>query len=915
MSEYPLAKGFYYGVNYGERGRKGMPPGEIPNQFVPPHSRNKSANRGPQSTIPRYAPNDLSFYANIPVPTSYMCVSCQEDFLGGYDYRAQAGIVHLANHHISPGKKQWTWGNQEFGYAWDRNLTDKDAGGQFAPYIELMAGVYTDNQPDFSFLQPGETKSWNQYWCPIQKIGAAQHANLDAAVSLKLAKGKIHFGVSVTQRITGAKIILSARMRKLFTAICDIAPGQPFVKAVKIPGGIKGTDLLLRLTDQQDTEVIAYQPQTRVQGKVPPPATEPLAPADIASADELFITGLHLEQYRHATRCPTVYWREALRRDPLDSRCNNAMGLWHLKRGEFAAAENFFHRTIQRLTRRNANPYDGEAFYNLGLSLRYLGRTDQAYDAFYKSVWNEAWMAAGYHALAEIDCRRKDWTKALDHLNRSLRYNTDNLRTRNLKVMVLRMLDRAKEAQALLRQTLTLDTLDWWARLLSQQKVDCDWQVRLDIAHDLARAGFAPLAIALLSADAANHSDLPTQNLGVWPMVEYTIGWLWEELGDKESARKHFKQAAALPPDYCFPSRLEDISVLEAAMRANPRDAKAPYYLGNLLYDRRRHGEAIQLWEKSAEVDGAFSIVWRNLGIGYFNISKKPAKARAAYDRAFKVNPNDTRLLFERDQLWKRVGEKPEKRLSELERFPQLVAQRDDLSMELCALLNQIGRHVEAMQLLAKRNFQPWEGGEGGPLGQHVRTQLALGREALAHKDYPCAVSHCENALAAPPNLGEAKHLLANQSDIHYWLGCALDLSREKTRARQHWRAAANSKGDFQGMSVQGFSEMTYYTALACEKLGQKEKAKQLLRNLLAYALRLRKSEAKIDYFATSLPTMLLFDDDLQFRQDTTALFLQALARLGLGQAAKANILLTKVLRRDPNHAPATDLSVRTRPC
>ncbi len=235
--------------------------------------------------------------------------------------------------------------------------------------------------------------------------------------------------------------------------------------------------------------------------------------------------------------------------------------------------------------------------------------------------------------------------------------------------------------------------------------------------------------------------------------------------------------------------------------------------------------------------------------------------------------------------------------------------------MELCALLNQIGRHVEAMQLLAKRNFQPWEGGEGGPLGQHVRTQLALGREALAHKDYPCAVSHCENALAAPPNLGEAKHLLANQSDIHYWLGCALDLSREKTRARQHWRAAANSKGDFQGMSVQGFSEMTYYTALACEKLGQKEKAKQLLRNLLAYALRLRKSEAKIDYFATSLPTMLLFDDDLQFRQDTTALFLQALARLGLGQAAKANILLTKVLRRDPNHAPATDLSVRTRPC
>ena len=129
------------------------------------------------------------------------------------------------------------------------------------------------------------------------------------------------------------------------------------------------------------------------------------------SPDELYITGLHLDQYRHATRCPTLYWREALRRDPLDARCNNALGLWHLKRGEFAEAETYFRRAIERLTRRNANPYDGEAYYNLGLCLRHLGRDDEAYAAFYKAVWNQAWMAAGYHALAEIDCA----PSGLDH--------------------------------------------------------------------------------------------------------------------------------------------------------------------------------------------------------------------------------------------------------------------------------------------------------------------------------------------------------------------------------------------------------------------------------------------------------------------------------------------------------------------
>ena len=128
---------------------------------------------------------------------------------------------------------------------------------------------------------------------------------------------------------------------------------------------------------------------------MPPPATEPPAPDNIASADELFLTGLHLEQYRHATRCPTLYWREALRRDPLDARCNNALGLWHLKRGEFAMAEKHFRQAIDRLTRRNANPADGEAYYHLGLCLRYLDRDEEAYDAFYKALWNQAWQSAG----------------------------------------------------------------------------------------------------------------------------------------------------------------------------------------------------------------------------------------------------------------------------------------------------------------------------------------------------------------------------------------------------------------------------------------------------------------------------------------------------------------------------------------
>jgi tetratricopeptide (TPR) repeat protein len=894
MSDYPLCHGHYYGVDYAARAKDGVPAAEIPADFVPPHCRSKEAAKG----LPSYAPNDLSWYANIPVPTSYMCMGSTEDFFGGYDHAKQAGLVHIANHYIAPGKKQWTWGNHEFGYAWDRNLTDTDG-----PYIELMAGVYTDNQPDFAFLQPGETKTWSQYWYPIRAIGPAQHANLDVALSLHADAKSARLGVSVTAVIPGAVVELMAKGKLIYSVTLELSPAKPLVESVKLPAGTQETDLRLSVRNADGLEIIAYQPKKQVKTPVPPPATEPPPPAEIASTDELYITGLHLEQYRHATRCPTLYWREALRRDPLDSRCNNALGLWHFRRGEFTQAETCFRTAVERLTRRNPNPYDGEPYYNLGLTLRHLGRDTEAYAALYKSAWNMAWQAAAYHALAELDAKKGEWGTALQHLDLALRLNTDNLRARSLKAIVLRRLNRATESETLINETLALDPLDWWARLLKGEALTCDTQTRLDLVLDHARAGLYPEALQLLSGAT------PESFSGTAPLVHYYAAWLYEQTGDVKSAARLRKLAVAASPDYCFPARLEEIAILKSAIAANPKDARAPYYLGNLFYDRRRHAEAIACWEQAVKGEPRNAVAWRNLGIGYFNILHAPKKARAAYDRAIAANPKDARLVYERDQLWKRLGEKPQKRIRELAKRLPLVKSRDDLSVEYCALLNQTGHHADALKIVATRQFQPWEGGEGMAMGQHVRTHLMLGRAALGKGAADTAQRHFAAALASPCNLGESKHLLSNQSDIHYWLGCAEYALGNRDSATFHWMAAATFKGDFQEMSVRAFSEMTYYSALSWEKLGEKAKAKKLLKDLLSYAKGLSKSKAKIDYFATSLPTMLLFDDDLQFRQETTALFLEAQARLGLGETAAAKKLLAEVLKRDPNHALASDLA------
>ena len=480
-------------------------------------------------------------------------------------------VVHIASHHISPGKKQWTWGNHEFGYAWDRNLTDSDG-----PYIELMAGVYTDNQPDFSFLAPGETKTFSQFWYPIQKIGPAKHANVDAAVNCEPGQ----LGICVTRPFPSATIRLLRKGAVIFGEKWDLKPGEPFIRK---NGFHDATELLV--TDRDGQEIVRYSLKPAAKGKPVSAATEPPSPPEVPGNDELYAIGLHLEQYRHATRRPEGYWQEALRRDPLDARCNNAIGLWHLRRSEFQSAERHFRNAIRRITSRNPNPYDGEPYYNLGLCLRYraeesagrdgaTGRSRSssesarpavapylasAYDAFYKSTWNHAWQSASYHAIAELDCLRQDWTKALDHLDRSLRVGTDNLRARDLKAIVLRKLGRDAAAEILIRDTLALDPLDWWARWLMSRSgttmageapgLQCDGQTRLDIALDYARAGFFAEAIEVLSDRLSSHLDPLSQQGeghqadGTAPLVRYYLGWLYQRLGDRREAVTQYRAA------------------------------------------------------------------------------------------------------------------------------------------------------------------------------------------------------------------------------------------------------------------------------------------------------------------------------------------------------------------------------------
>ena len=529
---------------------------------------------------------DISRYKNIPVPTSYMAEKSKYDFVGGYDYGRKAGILHVADHHISPGKKQWTWGCGDFGRAWDRNLTDEDG-----PYIELMTGVYTDNQPDFTWLKPFEEKIVKQYFMPYKAVGQVKNATRDAAVHLSYDGEKAQVIVYATERFPHADIALTAGKDRVLAETASLSPTEIYSRSVPLIGR-KAEELWVTVRAEGRC-LVEYRPDPYELPSVPEPAKAAEAPENVRTCEELYLTGQHIEQYRHATYRPDPYYLEGLKRDPGDIRLNNAYGQLLMRRGQSAEAEPYFRNAIARLTGRNPNPYNSESYYLLGLSLLGQRKEEEAYDVFYKATWSSEQQESAYYYLAAIAAKRGDFTEALAHIERALIKNMHNVKARGLKAYILRKLERDAEALRFAEESLALDPFDFVSgnerATISgsrEQREELRRRMRgfrenyLMAARDYAEAGAYEEAIGMLK-------ECP----GDYPMLAYYEAYYTsclEKQRDEETCRKIrecLQRAEACSPDYCFPNKTEDIAALQFAV-SNGCKARAAYYLGCLLYDK-----------------------------------------------------------------------------------------------------------------------------------------------------------------------------------------------------------------------------------------------------------------------------------------------------------------------------------------
>jgi len=856
---------------------------------------------------------DVSWYKNHDSANSMFAWNYQDDFFAGYDHGKEAGTMSVADHHVVPGKKLWTWGNGPRGRMWDKILTDEDG-----PYIELMVGAYSDNQPDYSWLAPYEVKSFSMYWYPFRDIDGVKNANLDAAVNLDINDRAAKVGFCTTASYSSATVTLQLKDRVLLQEKVTISPGRPYRNRVSLPTDANQYDLKASIS-ANGRELVAYTP-VRLQPKEMPKLVEPPPqPKDISTVEELYLTGLRIEQFHNPTLDPDPYWEEALRRDPCDVRVNTALGILDIKKARFADAEHLLRKALVRLTDRYTTPKDGEPLYYLGLALKAQGRNDEAFDTFYKATWNAPWRAAAYYSLAEIASRRNDWKAALDLVDRSLEANALNIRAINLKAAVLRHTGRAKEALVVLdcaaHKADPLDVRTMMEQWLAGRRGDMRRELQatfrdhpataLETAAEYGSAGLwqdgtSTLLTLIEAAPDKSH---------ISPLAYYYLGHFAERLGDAAKAAEYRRLAVQMSPDYVFPFQWEAIHVLRRAMEVNPQDARAPYYLGNLIFDWQPE-EAAKMWERSAALDPSFAIVHRNLGIAYSHqgTGDAQAKAIASLEKAVSLPIQYAMHFTDLDEIYETAGTAPDKRLALLEANQQVVEQRDDALSRMIGLKVFMGKYDQAIRLMTGRSFAVWEGGSLTVAESWTDAHVLRAQRRIAAKQYKEALADLQAASQIPDNLpSETRGSSGRDAEVAYWTGVAYDGLGDQDKARQAWSQVAPSSGEAQGPARRRFGgrggfgpgEESYWQALSLRRLGDEQKATEMLQQMVKTGTdRLKEG--------TNTESVAPFGGQQSQRSRMAgAHYLAGLGYLGLGDKDKAREELTLALQSSPDHLGA----------
>jgi tetratricopeptide (TPR) repeat protein len=770
---------------------------------------------------------DVSTYRGVLNALSLFARNSQRDFMGVYYEKSDWGIVHVADHREVPGKKTWTWGNDDAGKIWIEKLTEKD--GQ---YVEFQAGRY-ETQMEHQFLAPHRVEHFIEHWYPVTGLGGGfTEATADAALRVKRDGNQVEISGNVNGSFEDAELKVGTDAQEIANKRLNLKPSDAFRESFTIPAG--DTPLTVRLTDKAGRELIRYRSDTPVDGNPEfRPATRPIPdPAAPGSAEQAYVQGLAADKKSNEPAARAEYL-EAVRRDPGFAPAHIALGLSFYRTGEYDQAADHLTQALRR------NPDTGDAHYYLGLTLR----AQHSYEAAAGHLlWN---VRAGYreasarYLLGVMALQLMKFPEAVEHLSQAVRLDPRDLKARTVLAMAERLAGKLDDAQKHIDavvQDLPIDYLALSEQYLIDKARGRDaeaarahqelWRVLgrepdsiLELAFDYWDASRVGQAIDILQQAVDNGSK--------YPMLHYALGYFCGMRKNDPRASTEYAVAAREDPAYVFPHRVEEIAVLRAAVEKNPQDGRAFYYLGNALAATYRTAEAIDAWRAAVRLDPSNAVAHRNLARALWAIDQREP-AVAEYERAIQTASEEFHLYLELGEIVP-----PSRAVALFQGAPAEVRARPVILQSLAAALVEDGRYAAAASLLEKTEFVSGEG-ENGVLQTFRNAHLGLAQQNRQAGRHAQAAAEFLRATEYPHNLGVGRPAMESQAREYVDAARELEAAGKAREAETLWRRAAEEPLKSPAEPGEPWSEHYYFKALALDHVNRKDQARKLYARLAA---------------------------------------------------------------------------------
>jgi tetratricopeptide (TPR) repeat protein len=730
---------------------------------------------------------DMTWLKNYEIYSSVFAVNCVYDFFGAYDVDADRGIVQTADHRRLGGKKAWTWGTWDFGLVSQQNLTDNDG-----PYIEVQSGPLP-TQSDYGMLVPRQEVSWQEYWYPVHGLGDGfEYATKDIAVQTARENDTLKLNIIATGRFPGATCLITRDGRQLLKKTLDLGPENP--KIVTLPQAAQSPVEVTITSGKQQVLALFVTPLPIPKTPEPKPSDLMRKPDEQLTLQEKFLKGRKFDLATNRRRA-REYYEKALAEDEQYSPALRSLAVLDIEAGLYEKATGRLKAAVKR------DDNDGLAWYFLGVGNLRLGNNNEALRCAYKAMRCLGTDSLGCDLAGRTFMRQGEHSKAVQIFRRAVRLNPDDCKAKDHLILALYAAGRKKQSFKQAEAIITKNPTALIPRMvlafrnknqMNQFVRDAQAFVGED-EFEMLEAGlvFKEMTLIKEAAEllkAACVDAVPEDRRSPTPL--YYLAYFASLQNDQPGAEAYLEQAARLNRDFVFPSRPEEIAVLEYAVENNPGDAHAHLYLGDLYSHLDRQEDAVRQWSKAVELDSTLSVAFRNLGLYAWSAEEDLPKAEGFYRKAIAARPDDQTLYRDLADILLADKRRPDA-IKVLETMPYEKIRRADIIIMLAQMYLDEKQYTDVINLLESTPyFVNWEG-QTITWDIFHKAHLERGRQRFEKADYAGALHDFEASLTYPENIGVGRSNRPQEASSQFWRGKALQALGHLDEARLAWKEGA----------------------------------------------------------------------------------------------------------------------------